>query len=98
MLHLVMIEAIKRNRKVGVMIIDLEGQYELTIQHMYKCIEMYKDHIELYWVCLPIHLRNAVSAYEPFWVCWDKAQKKNWIREVSKFGITDEKFFPFFED
>jgi len=90
-------EAIKRNRIVGLMIIDLEGQYELTIEHMYKCIEMYNDNIELFWVCLPIHLRNAVSTYEPFWVCWDKKEKKNWIREVPKFGITDESFFPFFE-
>ena len=80
------------------MIIDLEGQYQLTIEHMYNCIELYKDNIELFWVCLPIHLRNAVSTYEPFWVCWDKKEKKNWIREVPKFGITDEKFFPFFED
>jgi predicted phosphoadenosine phosphosulfate sulfurtransferase len=31
MLHLVMDEAIKRKRKVAVMFIDLEGQYDYTI-------------------------------------------------------------------
>lgn len=96
MLHLILDEAIKRNRKVGVMIVDLEGMYKLTIDHMKACIEMYKDNIELFWICLPIHLRNAVSVYEPFWICWDKDLKNDWIRPLPKDGISDENFFQFF--
>jgi len=61
MLHLVMDEAIKRGRKVGVLLIDLEAQYNLTIKHAEEMFDLYKDHIEPYWVCLPIKLRNAVS-------------------------------------
>jgi predicted phosphoadenosine phosphosulfate sulfurtransferase len=98
MLHIVMDEAIKRNRKIGLLIVDLEGQYKLTIDHMTECVEMYKDNLEVYWVCLPIHLRNAVSVFKPFWKCWDKEVQKDWIREVPKLGITDEKYFPFFRD
>lgn len=96
MLHLVMDEAIKRNRKVGVLIIDLEGQYKITIQHIQDCIDMYKDHIETYWVCLPIHLRNAVSMYETHWICWDKDKEPAWIRKPPKHSITDLNYFPFF--
>lgn len=96
MLHLVMDEAIKRNRKVGVMMIDLEGQYKITIDHVQRCYDMYKDYIEPYWVCLPIHLRNAVSVYETHWICWDKDKKDAWIRQPPKMGITDELYFPFF--
>lgn len=98
MLHLVMNEAIKRNVKIGLMIVDLEGQYKLTIDHMTDCIEMYKEHLDVYWVCLPIHLRNAVSVFKPFWKCWDKEVKKDWIRPVPKLGISDEKYFPFFRE
>jgi len=98
MLHLVMDEAIKRNVKIGLLIVDLEGQYKLTIDHMTECVEMYKDNLEVYWVCLPIHLRNAVSVFKPFWKCWDKEVKSDWIREVPKLGITDENYFPFFRD
>lgn len=97
MLHMVMDEAIKRNRKVGVLIVDLEGQYKLTIDHIADCIETYKDNIDLFWVCLPISLRNAVSVYEPKWVCWDKKEEKNWIRDVPDYGIVDEDYFDFFE-
>jgi len=96
MLHLVADEAIKRGRKFGVLLVDLEGQYKLTIAHGLKCIEMYKDHIDLHWVCLPLHLRNAVSVYQPHWLCWDEAVKDAWIREPPEGAITDPDFFPFF--
>lgn len=96
MLHLVMEEAMKRNRKIGLLLVDLEGQYKLTIDHAEKCFDMYRDYVEPYWVCLPIHLRNAVSVYEPHWVCWDKERKDSWIRELPKYGNEDEGFFPFF--
>lgn len=96
MLHLVLDEARKRNRVVGVLFIDLEGQYKITIDHAIRCFEMYKENIELYWVCLPIHLRNAVSAYEPHWVCWDDAQKDMWIRELPNDSIHSTDYFPFF--
>ncbi len=82
MLHMVMDEAIERNQKVGVLLIDLEGQYKLTIDHAKECFKMYEDYIDLYWVCLPIHLRNAVSNFEPFWKCWDSEVKKDWIRLI----------------
>jgi predicted phosphoadenosine phosphosulfate sulfurtransferase len=96
MLHLVMDEAIKRNRKIGVLMIDLEGQYKITINHVQECYDMYKDYVEPYWVCLPIHLRNAVSVYETHWICWDKDKEDAWIRKPPKMGITDELYFPFF--
>lgn len=97
MLHLVMDEAIKRKQKVGVLLVDLEGMYKITIDHIQACFDMYSDYIEPYWVCLPIALRNAVSVYEPKWQCWDPSREKDWIRQPPKMAITDEKFFPFFK-
>ena len=96
MLHLVIDEAKKRGVKVGVLIVDLEGQYKLTIDHINETIKEYGEFIDLYWVCLPLHLRNAVSVYEPFWLCWDEQRKKDWIRQPPKDAITDAKYFPFF--
>lgn len=96
MLHIVASYARKINRKIGVLLVDLEGQYKFTIDHAEAVLEEYADIIEPYWVCLPIALRNAVSVYEPKWICWDKKEKENWIREVPKLGITDETYFDFF--
>src|SRR3979490_164780 len=65
MFHLVMDEAIKRNRVVGVMLIDFEAQYKRTCEHADEMFERYADNIDLHWICLPIKLRNASSNFEP---------------------------------
>lgn len=96
MLHLVMNEAIKRKKKIGVLFVDLEGQYSLTVQHIQNCYDMYAEHIEPYWCCLPLNLRNAVSVYEPFWTCWDKKKESDWIRTPPDMAITDNEYFEFF--
>jgi len=96
MMHLVMDEAIKRNRKIGVLFVDLEAQYKLTIDHVSEMIDIYKDNIELYWCALPLHMRNAVSQYEPQWVCWEPGREKDWVRKNHEMAITDESYFPFF--
>lgn len=98
MLHLVMEEAIKRKRTVGLLFIDLEGQYKLTIDHIRDCFELYKDYTEPFWCCLPIHLRNAVSVFETHWMCWDQKAKDQWIRQPEKNAITDYSYFPFFHE
>lgn len=97
MFHLVMDEAIKRGRRVGVLLIDLEAQYKLTIEHAEDMFRRYADHIELYWVCLPIKLRNSVSNYEPVWCAWDPERKDDWVREMPKSAISDPGFFDFFQ-
>lgn len=98
MLHMCCDEARKRGVKIGVLLIDLEGQYRLTIEHAQKMREYYADCTEWFWVCLPIHLRNAVSVYEPFWKCWDKEAEKQWIRPMPDDCIKDLDYFDFFED
>lgn len=96
MLHLVMAEAIKRGRTVGLLFIDLEGQYDVTIKHVERCFELYREHVEPFWVALPLHLRNAVSVYEPHWVCWDPEKEPAWIRRPPEQAITTEDAFPWF--
>lgn len=81
MMHLVMEEAIKRGRTVGVLIIDLEAQYTATISHIEQMVDRYKNNIDLHWFCGELLLRNAVSDYEPKWVCWDSEKRDMWVRE-----------------
>lgn len=84
MTHLILEEAKKRNRKVGLLIMDLEAQYNDTIQHVEEMVELYKDNIDLHWVCAEFLLRNAVTNYEPRWVCWDKSKEDIWVRQKPK--------------
>lgn len=98
MLHLVMEEAKRRQRKIGVLIIDLEAQYKVTMAHVAEMLEFYRDNAEVFWVCLPIALRNAVSQYTPRWCCWDPEARDAWVRDMPTHPgvISDPAFFPFF--
>lgn len=95
MLHLVMDEAIRRSRKVGVLIIDLEAQYTDTITHIKRCVDLYADHIDLHWFCGELLLRNAVSQFEPKWVAWDETKKDQWVREKPMLAA-DLSQYPFY--
>lgn len=99
MVHLMAEEARKRGRKFGLLIIDLEAQYKDTIDHIEETVQEYADCIDLYWVCLPISLRNAVSNFEPKWCCWEPEQKEVWVRNPPELDgvITDPDYFDFFQ-
>jgi predicted phosphoadenosine phosphosulfate sulfurtransferase len=94
MLHLVLEEAVRRGRKVGVLFVDLEGQYKMTIDFVQQVFDLYRGCIEPYWICLPIALRNAVSQYQPKWTCWGDGV--DWVRQPPPVAITDRSYFPFY--
>lgn len=98
MLHLVMTEAARRRRKVGVLVIDLEAQYALTMQHVADMLALYSEWAEPYWVCLPLLLRNAVTQFEPRWCCWEPEAQHLWVRPIPDVPgvIANTRFFPFY--
>lgn len=96
MFHLVMNEAKKRNRKIGVFILDWECQFELTIKHLDELTDIYKDYIDLYWIALEVETCSACSVYEPLWRSWDKSKQNLWTRSKNIKSICDEDFFPFY--
>ena len=92
MLHLVMDEAIKRNRTVAVMFIDFEAQYAETIAHVSEMFDLYRDNIDPHWICMPMLLRNAVTNFEPRWLCWDPDKRDIWIREKPEVCKTEDDY------
>ena len=94
MFHLVMEQAIQRGQKVAVMYIDFEAQYADTITHVREMFELYRDHIDQHWICIPTLLRNAVTNFEPRWITWDETKKDIWIRPKPE-GCKTEKDYPF---
>jgi predicted phosphoadenosine phosphosulfate sulfurtransferase len=92
--HLVMEEAIKRNRQVGLMYIDFEAQYKDTVTNLQTVFSMYEAYIDPHWICVPMLLRNAVTNYEPRWTCWEPGKEDLWIREKPAWAKT-EKDYPF---
>ncbi len=96
MLHLAMDEAKRRDRKVGLLFVDLEAQYRLTIEHVAECYDIYREMVEPHWIALPLILRNAVSQYTPRWTCWDPAVRDLWVREPHPRSIKGASAYPWF--
>lgn len=85
MFQLAAMIARKKQKKFSILFVDLEAQYKASIDHMQELIEFNKDVLEnIYWVCLPLSLRNAVSIIQPKWICWDSKDKKKWVRNMPK--------------
>lgn len=96
LLDLACAEARARGRRIGVLFIDLEAQYTLTIDYIAAMLERNSDVADPWWVALPLNLRNAVSQFEPQWMCWDPDRRADWVREPPAIAITDEDRFPFY--
>ena len=73
----------RTGKKISVLYIDLEAQYQATIDHVDELIRCTADVVDAwYWVAMPLSLRNAASAIRPKWICWDKKQKEKWVRPL----------------
>ena len=94
MFHICAEIARRKRKRFGVLFIDWECQYKLTIEHVREMVEEYADVIDLYWCCLPLLTVNAVSVFEPEWIAWEEG--KAWIREKPDCAIKDGSIFPFF--
>jgi predicted phosphoadenosine phosphosulfate sulfurtransferase len=70
--------------KIGVMILDNEANYELSLEFMHKILKANLDLLDVYWCCLPITLPCTVSSYAVDWRCWGESDKGRWIRPMPK--------------
>lgn len=96
MLQLAAIKARELNKKFSILYIDLEAQYQATIDHIEELRECTKDVVEnFYWCSLPLSLRNATSVIQPKWICWDKKDKEKWVRAMPKHKcVVNEDNYP----
>jgi predicted phosphoadenosine phosphosulfate sulfurtransferase len=89
MLQLAARKAREHDKKIDILFIDLEAQYKATIDHVNEllfneCNDVIRT---IYWVCLPVSLRNAVSILQPKWTCWDEKDRDKWVRNMPKVAI-----------
>lgn len=81
MLELALEVARRRGRlPIHALLIDLEAHYAEHIAYSLRMCD--RPEIKPYWVCLPLSLRNAVSQFEPKWICWDEDKCELWVRTM----------------
>lgn len=82
--HMVLDEARKRNRKVGLVHIDIEAAYQHTMDFVKQMYDDYGDVIIPIWICLPMTSNNGLSYIETLWTWWDEKCSDKWVREMPK--------------
>lgn len=81
--------------------VDLEAQYQATIDQLETMLNN-SEHVlgTVYWCCLPLSLRNAVSQIQPKWTCWNREEREKWVRDLPDHDFVlaeDSNPFDFFE-
>ena len=103
MLNLVVDYMRKNNitEKIGLMVLDNEANYDLSLKFMHEIIRENLDLLDVYWCCLPITLPATVSSFATEWQCWGVDDENIWIRPMPKddyiVNINNHKF-DFFEE
>lgn len=76
----------ERNRTFDIYFIDMEAQYQATIDHVNELKELSQIR-DFYHICLPINLSNANSIFQTHWKCWDETVKDKWVRPMPEDAI-----------
>lgn len=61
---------------------DFEAQYTVTTEYIERTFERIRKEADIYWVCLPMATRTALSSYEMYWYPWDDTKKESWVRPM----------------
>ncbi len=69
-------------KKLGIFHQDFEAQYTVTTEYVERTFERFEGEAELYWVCLPMATRTALSSYEMYWYPWDDTKRDSWVRDM----------------
>ena len=68
--------------KIGIQILDNEANYEMSLDFMRRILDANREHLDIYWCCMPITLPCTVSAYEIDWQCWGVKDQHRWVRPM----------------
>jgi len=73
------------DKQIGVFHQDFEAQYTVTTEYVERTFKRLAGRAQLYWVCLPMATRTALSSYEMYWFPWDDTKKEAWVRPMPEY-------------
>lgn len=85
--YLVMQEAVKRKRKVGIFYLDEEVVYKNTIEQIEYLMSLYPENTNRFWLQIPFNLTNSTSYQDSQLKAWNNKDKPNWMRKRSNNNI-----------
>ena len=83
------------DRRLGVFHQDFEAQYTVTTEYITQTFKNLEGKAELYWTCLPMATRTALSSYEMYWYPWDDTKNEIWVRPMPNYPYVINLDHPF---
>lgn len=90
------------DRKITLMHLDYEAQYEATTDYVAKIEEEFEEYLDILHVCVPFKVTTCTSMFQSFWRPWEEEKKDIWVREMpdnamtaSDFGFYDENMWDY---
>lgn len=80
------------NRKITLMHLDYEAQYEATTEYVKIMENKYADILNVIHVCVPFKVTTCTSMFESYWRPWEEAKKDIWVRDLPKNAMTKNDF------
>lgn len=97
--HLALLEAKKRDRRIGLFLLDEEVLYQSSVEQVEYLMSLFPENTKRIWLQIPFFLTNAVSFAESQLRCWEPGEHKIWMRPKKADGVKakpwseqDEKF------
>lgn len=87
----------KLNKKITLMHIDYEAQYEMTTDYVKLIEDKYRDYIDIWHICVPFKVHTCTSMFQDYWRPWEESKKGIWVRELPENARTKDDF-PFFKE
>lgn len=85
------------NRKITLMHLDYEAQYEMTTDYVQLMEDKYRDYLKIYHVCVPFKVKTCTSMYQDYWRPWEERLKDIWVRKLPQIAMTKNDF-DFYKD
>lgn len=85
--HLALVEANKRNRKIGLFFLDEEVVYDSTIKQIEYLMNLYPENTIKLWFQIEFNLTNSTSLEQGQFKCWERGKHKIWMRPKKKDSI-----------
>ena len=90
------------DKKITLMHLDYEAQYEATTNYVANIEEEFKEYLNILHVCVPFKVTTCTSMFQSFWRPWEESKKDIWVREMpdnamtaSDFGFYDENMWDY---
>nr|DAS19571.1 MAG TPA: phosphoadenosine-phosphosulfate reductase [Caudoviricetes sp.] len=85
------------NRKISVLHLDYEAQYEMTTKYVDEVLSDNCDILDVYRVCVPFKVTTCTSMHQSYWRPWEEDKQDIWVRSLPTNALT-KKYFSFYNE